>query len=118
MLFILLASVFGGMIVFVTPPFQAPDDHAHFYRAYQISEFKLLPENFDSIIGSELPTSLRTTVLLAGMEDLAFHPNTKAAPSRILTLFDILWIQQCDGSSPSNSSSYPPLMYLPQALEF
>ena len=28
---------------FLTPPFQSPDEHRHFFRAYQLSEGVLLP---------------------------------------------------------------------------
>lgn len=42
--FPLLALVYGLSLVFLTPPFQSPDEPAHFYRAYQISEGHFLPD--------------------------------------------------------------------------
>ena len=41
-IFAVLAAVFGLILVFLTPPFQVPDEQSHFNRAYQVSEFDLL----------------------------------------------------------------------------
>ena len=37
-LFAMLALAFGFLYAFVLPPLQAPDEFAHFYRAYSVSE--------------------------------------------------------------------------------
>jgi hypothetical protein len=44
-LFLPFAIVFGLVMTFLTPPFQSPDEPAHFFRAYQVSDFKILPLN-------------------------------------------------------------------------
>jgi uncharacterized membrane protein len=36
--FLFLALCYGTVLLLITPPFQAPDEPNHFYRAYQISE--------------------------------------------------------------------------------
>lgn len=36
--FILVSLLMGGLFAFVNPPFQAPDEFGHFFRAYGISE--------------------------------------------------------------------------------
>jgi hypothetical protein len=38
----LLAPCFGVLVLILTPPFQAPDEFNHFFRAYLISEGRLL----------------------------------------------------------------------------
>jgi uncharacterized membrane protein len=40
--FLLLGIVYGIFFLFVTPPFQVPDEPNHFYRAYQISEGRFI----------------------------------------------------------------------------
>jgi len=35
-----LALIFGLILVFVTPPLQVPDENQHYFRSYQIAEFK------------------------------------------------------------------------------
>ena len=39
-----LGLVFGALLVFITPPFQAADEDSHFKRAFAISELNLLPD--------------------------------------------------------------------------
>src|SRR5689334_2713329 len=41
-------------LVFLTPPFQVPDEQYHFYRAYQISELSLRGEVRDNLAGAFL----------------------------------------------------------------
>lgn len=45
-------------LIFLTPPFQIPDEAQHFYRAYQISEGQILAEVKDRVAGGRLPSSL------------------------------------------------------------
>jgi uncharacterized membrane protein len=46
-------------MVFVTPPFQTPDEAQHYFRAYQVSEGKALAEVHDGMSGGTLPSSLQ-----------------------------------------------------------
>ncbi len=45
-------------LIFITPPFQVPDEPQHFYRAYQISEGQLLARVENRVAGGMLPSSL------------------------------------------------------------
>lgn len=58
-IFLAMGLIFGLLIVFVTPPFQVPDETSHFFRAYQISQGDLLPERRGQITGGVLPASLQ-----------------------------------------------------------
>jgi uncharacterized membrane protein len=54
--FLLIAFFFGTCFVAIIPPFQSPDEYNHFFRAWQISEGKLLPEKTaDARLGGSLP---------------------------------------------------------------
>ncbi|MBK7938132.1 MAG: DUF2142 domain-containing protein [Lewinellaceae bacterium] len=53
-----LALIFGGIFVFLTPPFQSPDEPNHFLRAFQVSEGAFFPEKQKQRLGGQLPASL------------------------------------------------------------
>lgn len=57
-IFLTAALIWGIFMAFYVPPFQVPDEPAHFFRAYQISEFHFSPEIKDNRLGGELPISL------------------------------------------------------------
>ncbi|HUM48352.1 MAG TPA: DUF2142 domain-containing protein, partial [Chitinophagales bacterium] len=56
--FLTLALSLGAIFIAVTPPFQAPDEPEHFYRAYKISEGYLIGQQQDNRAGGYLPQSL------------------------------------------------------------
>jgi len=58
--FLVLAVIFGMLFMFLTPPFQVPDEAAHFFRAYQISQGDFLPQKEGELAGGVLPSSLQT----------------------------------------------------------
>jgi uncharacterized membrane protein len=115
--FLLAAGLlFGLAFVFVTPPFQVPDEPGHFFRAWRVGEGRLdlLPEPGRGVV--EIPVSLRdvTADLIA---DLPFHAERKIAPEKILGAFQVpleperrapVWV--------GNSMVYPFVPYLPQAV--
>jgi hypothetical protein len=73
----LVTALFGGLVmVAVTPPFQVPDEPAHFYRAYTISEGRLLVDSSRPIPGAMLPASLAVLVDTL-IDDVPFHPERK-----------------------------------------
>ncbi len=58
---------YGGLLLVVTPPFLAPDELAHFYRAYQISEGHLIgaPLPLDAQSHPHTPFSQREPIRIA-----------------------------------------------------
>lgn len=115
-LFRLLAFVFGFLFVLVTPPFQAPDEIAHFYRAYQISEGQLRPQKMNDVIGGMLPSSIGKTATVTGI-DIFFHPERKLNLAELRKYWSFKLnpeIRSLTGFA--NSAHYPPTIYLPQAL--
>jgi uncharacterized membrane protein len=80
--FLLVALLVGGALVFVTPPFQVPDEPAHFFRAWDVSEGRLMRWEQTGRGGSELPASVAglAAVLLG---DTPGHPERKVAVSQI-----------------------------------
>lgn len=56
--FLFFGIIWGIIMVFLTPPLEVPDEQAHFFRAYQISECTLFPESDSITLGGYLPASL------------------------------------------------------------
>ncbi len=72
----------GVSFCFLTPPFQVPDEAAHFYRAFEVSEGRLVPTERDGESGDFLPRSL--PALAARLQrDLPFHAERKVSPAWI-----------------------------------
>lgn len=113
--FLYISLCWGLLMVFLVPPFQVPDEPAHFYRAYQIANFTFLPELENNMLGGNLPKSLLTlqknSIGLSGKTEEKFdfeiwksclkiplHKNER----RFLTF--------------PNTSLYSPVPYIPQSL--
>ena len=59
---VILALILGAIgsipLVLLTPPFQAPDEVQHFYRAFQLSDLRFRAEVRNGVAGGLLPDSL------------------------------------------------------------
>lgn len=114
--FLFIAVTFGLLLVFITPPFQTPDEPAHFYRAYQISELKMLSEKQDNKVGGMLPESLSITAgITAG--NVTWNPDNKVNLGDIFSTINL-------PLNPKNRiftefpamARYSPAAYIPQTL--
>lgn len=62
--FLAVALLFGFVFIALTPPFQAPDEWNHFFRAYHISEGNIFAQRDASgRVGDALPVSLIITTV-------------------------------------------------------
>lgn len=87
--FFLAASLLGGLAFLIgTPPFQVPDEPAHVYRAYAVSEGRPWAVRTPQGLGERLPASLEE--LAVGLKgDLPFHPERKIRPETIRQAFRV-----------------------------
>jgi len=100
-----ISLFFGLIMVFLSPPFQIPDEPQHFYRSYQIAQLNIFKYH-DSI-----PQSL---VQLASISDrMKFMAHEKTSKKEILGLSDIKLNPSLKTSMESPQYVVP---YLPQAL--
>ena len=113
-IFICVASLCGVLVALITPPFQAPDEQVHFYRAYQISEGSLLGEIHTGQAGAWLPASLP-----AAAEPFL---RMRGRPARQLAELPIEALQQPLERDErrfvafETTTLYSPVPYVPQAL--
>jgi hypothetical protein len=104
-------------LVWLTPPFQVPDEQQHFFRAFQISEGQLRGIVRDGAAGGMLPSSL------AALEDRflgtrALHVARPVEPSPLRETFGA-WNIDLDPSRRefvvfTGAAFYSPLAYAPQ----
>jgi len=125
-IFVCLALPFGIVLGALTPPMQVPDEGHHFFRAFQIAEGGILPKKVEvshtanelpSYTGGELPAGVLR--LYYRYERLIINPKIWIqqpwANIREVAAFDIE-PQRRFFQEFSNTASYSPLPYLPQAL--
>lgn len=113
--FLVVGAVFGLLFLFVTPPFQAPDEYAHFYRAFQVAQGGLLAQRHDGVLGGWLPVSVLTTAERAA-PGIAFHPEKKERLEDLLALIEMpLAPARRSFVGFPNTACYVPFLYLPQA---
>jgi len=103
--FLVIATVFGVIFLYITPPFQTPDEPAHFYRSYQISELNFSSKPY------ETPESLQT--ITAPGERMKFKSWEKTSKEEILALKNIRLKPEIRTHMETISYTIP---YIPQVL--
>lgn len=115
--FVVMAALFGVMFLLITPPFQTPDEPAHFFRAYQISTFNFIPDEIPSskLGGGVLPKSLGETLTLTQTQPaIQFNPNLKYNLHKTKRAFSIHTEPGQNQIYETSSAIFTPFMYAPQ----
>lgn len=109
-LFLALAIPFGLVFLFLSPPFQAPDEYVHFYRAYAVSTGQLTGTQVT------IPKSVYDFSVTVS-KDLAGNDQNKQSKKALAAEFSRTFEEQPQAEvSILNSAIISPLPYLPQAL--
>ncbi|MFZ1085286.1 MAG: DUF2142 domain-containing protein [Terracidiphilus sp.] len=113
-----LGAIGAIPLILFTPPFQVPDENWHFYRAYELSEFKILSEVRNGVSGADLPDSLPQLVKQSVYtRDEILYPATPAPLAQTMSHASILLNSSVRHFVAfPGSAYYSPLPYLPQAL--
>jgi uncharacterized membrane protein len=115
-LFAAIAAFFGLVMVVIVPPFQTPDEPAHYYRAYDIATFKWIARKTALGVGDELPQSLRTIVEEL-TDEIPFHPEQKISMRKIIACLSIPLDETVKiFVSFPNTAITSPVVYFPQAV--
>lgn len=115
-IFLYIALVYGLFIILVYPPFQGPDETSHFYRIYQLSNFKIISEKGERGLGGDyFKKSLIDTVQRSG-QGVAFKKKLRV---NIIENIELI-------KNPINddrlvyqyltASVYSPVPYIPQII--
>ena len=112
--FLFLAGFIGLVLVFLTPPFQVPDEPSHFLRAYQVSTGRLYPERLDNGLGGFVPSSLLSAINTIDASGVVCNPSKRIDSGSAFNLFG----EPIDESvtRPCVFANYSPLTYMPQAI--
>ncbi len=108
------ALFFGLSILVLTPPFQAPDEINHFYRAYQISEGNFISLKNNNRVGGYVPAGIEN-ITQAGL-GMRWNVNGKTNCREITEQFKItLNEKEKKFVDFPNTAMYSPVSYFPQA---
>jgi len=114
--FALLAAGCAGLLfALLTPPFQVPDEPAHFFRAFALAEGRVAAQRRPGAWGTELPVAV-LDLSREFADQLAFHPEVRTSYAAIALALDR---PLAPGARTfvdfRNSALFSPLPYLPQA---
>lgn len=115
--FLILATTFGLAFMIVVPPFQVPDEPAHFLKSYQISRLGFVQQNVGNTSGGVLPKGLTDLSRIADEGNVSMNA---AAPYHYRTKLKELWAVKLGSEVKpveySTLATYPPVAYIPQAI--
>jgi len=126
--FLVAATFFGGLFIFLIPPMQAYDEQAHFFRAYQFSTFTLrspLIQEANSRVkspGGYLPSNISgfgDTFLYSVRMDKGSSSRHKLAVLKHdyrKYAFKTVDYKDKNPIAFAGSSVYSPVSYLPQII--
>jgi uncharacterized membrane protein len=113
--YLALAVTLGCAYLVITPPFQVPDEGAHFYRSYATSEGRIVCLKRGNETGHDLPAALKR--LADRYERLWKHHEEKTSLHEILDGHSLkIDTTNREFMAFSNAAVHPPLTYLPQAV--
>jgi uncharacterized membrane protein len=113
--FLTLAITFGLLFLLVIPPFQVPDEPAHFFRVYQVSEGRLMAERKDNVAGGWVPASLVNTMSV-WCDRIPFRPTEKVRGEQFSKSVRMPLERDNLTYAAFMSSAYSPIPYLPQVI--
>src|ERR1043165_1430657 len=112
-----LYACFGAvailLFVLVTPPYQSPDEPAHFKRAEQISRGQLLAHRLEAAAASGGVISAGIDATVEPFVPLHFNPQVRTTPQMFAQSDPVTWANSASAPSAfSNTALYPPALYL------
>ena len=110
--FALLAFVFGSLFIITTPPFQIPDEKAHFARAFKLAEFNTFQRIENNQSGDDIPVNIDSAFGL--FRYLNWKPDEKVEKKQILDAFTIPLDQVKRHFSTIDGGIYFYFSYIPQ----
>lgn len=123
--FLPLAAAIGVLFVFLTPPFHVPDEPAHFFRGYAISEGVAYAVDSNGYAGAVLPASIPAVaarILGPTFESRRRHVAPSDVIRELRTSLEaerqvFLPVPPLRTPTPISfgAIAYPPFLYLPQA---
>ncbi|MCP3745968.1 DUF2142 domain-containing protein [Paenibacillus sp. A3M_27_13] len=116
-IFLGISIIIGLAWLFILPPFQAPDENSHFYRAYGVTEGTIMCKNYKgSNAGSFLPSNLLEFTNTLKSNQIRFNYDVKQNPRDVYDSYDLFPNKNSSFQEYVNSCVYSPVPYIPQTL--
>ena len=87
--FVILAFIFGSSFIIITPPFQVPDEIAHFDRAFKLAELGTFQKIENKKSGDYLPSNIDSAFSMFSY--LRWRPIVKWKSKKYLMHLKFLW---------------------------
>jgi uncharacterized membrane protein len=121
--FLALALLFGLLFLIALPPFQVPDEPAHLFRAYQLSDGKIIADKKPDVapgekgysVGGLLPLSVINTTNI-WCDRIPFKPSQKVKGQQFSKTLAMPLERDKTGFATFMSSIYSPIPYIPQII--
>jgi uncharacterized membrane protein len=98
--------------VFALPPFQSPDEIAHFFRATHLADGGIVGKRVsETIAGDKIDTGAFKAA--REFDDIRFHPEVKLNIAKYEKAKLIKWTGEREFTEFGNTVMYPPFFYLP-----
>ncbi len=113
--FLTLGLLFGLLFLIALPPFQVPDEPAHLYRGYQVTEGRIIAERENNVSGGQVPQSLVDTVNIWSAR-VPFNPKAKVEIKQFTDTLNLPLNREKTTYAWFMSSAYSPVPYIPQSI--
>lgn len=113
-LFAFFSVLFGLLILFVTPPFQTPDEVNHFLRAYSVSDGNIIDIKINNDAGNYLPADIDK--FISSGSALFVPEPIKISKDDIKNSKAINITETNKFYEYNNTVLYSPIAYMPQAV--
>lgn len=113
--YLVLVLIWGSLMVLVVPPFQAPDEAAHYYRAWSVADLQLVAHSGRTV---DLPENVGNLPKRVGSNVMDWSANHYSAKTAWSLLSER--ISPTHRSQVTTAAAYGPIGYVPQAaaIEF
>ena len=113
-LFLIISLIFGTLLIFIIPSFNAPDEDSHFLYSYEISRGDLIPKEKNGVSGYNVPNSIFNNIL----ETKLISENRDSKYTYSQMYLNQLVVQDYSKETFSNSvvKNSPKIVYLAPAL--
>lgn len=112
----LLAFILGLIFVFIVPPFQSPDEPAHFYRAWGLASGQVTCTKVDGKYGLYVPENVVNIPEVMEVSNISFKYNNKFNHKLIIENMGTTIGNSLKFVEPSNLCSIIPFGYFPQTV--
>lgn len=114
--FVILCLIFGCLFVFLTPPFQAPDEVTHFLKSYSLSRLQLIPTVEDGTVMDTMDSEV--LAFANSFAGLQYDANSKIDFSTISSWGNVYTTGSSDNAEQTTYITVNAYIvyYVPQAL--